>query len=591
MKKDGTITLFVVLLILSLILIVSAQETTDDAKVSKAYTCLEAKIKDKCDSLSVEEQAFTVLATGKCSSELEDNSKDKKGECWPSTCRLRDTALGVLAFDRVGRSTTDAEKWLLSKKKIPKDLIWYLEIDADEETECTIKYEAAEKKIRIGENKKINTGAGACLSLAQDNYWLKIKDSCYEANFTISCDKDFKTTLLYSKKDSSTIYVSSKTNLASAEGETEERVNAFCFGLNDCDYEGSLWATLALSQAGKDVSSFLPYLIALAEENEKYFPSTFLYMITEYDDYFTQIINEQTNDYWRISNSPYSKYYDTSLALLALYGTSAEQLSSAKSYLLEVQEENGCWDGVRDTAFILFAGWRKTVSSVTGGDVDECEEYNYSCESSLECSQEDRVVGNFVCYGGKVCCRTAAVEETCDDKNGIECEEDQTCSGAEVPASDTSSCCVGSCTTIEVIACEENEYICRTSCLDDEEEKSFECNEDKLCCGTKTTPKPSYWWVWLLIILIILVVLGIIFRNRLRVLLFKFRRGGQAPSQPRQGFPPTAPPVGMPRARPRMIIPRQLPPPRQQPRPPTRPTTRTDQEFEETLKKLKEMSK
>ena len=588
MKKDGIIALFVVLSVLSLILIASAAETTDDTKVAKAYTCLEDKIKDKCGSLSVEEQAFTVLATGKCSSELKDNSKDKAGECWPSTCRLRDTALGVLAFDRVGKSTSDAEKWLLSKKKVPKDLIWYLEIDADEETDCTIKYGAVEKKIRIGEDKKINTGAGACLSLAQDNYWLKIKDSCYEVNFTISCDKDFKTTLLYSQKNSATIYVSSKTNLASAEGETEERVNAFCFGLTDCDYEGSLWATFALSKVGEDISSFLPYLIAMAEENEKYFPSTFLYMTTDYDDYFTQIINEQTKDYWRISNSPYSKYYDTSLALLALYGTSAEQLSSAKSYLLGVQEENGCWDGVRDTAFILYSAWPKSVSSAGGGNVDECEEYSHFCESSLDCSQAD-VLANFVCYGGKVCCKTEAAEKTCAEKDGIKCESTQECSGAEVEASDTSSCCVGSCITEEVIECEEEGYTCRTSCLDDEEEKAYECTEDKSCCGTKIKPTGgSSWWIWLLIILIILAVLGILFRNRLNVSIFKFKGRG-APSQPRQGFPPAVPPEGMLRARPRMIIPRQLPP-RQLSRPP-HPTTKTDQEFEETLRKLKEMSK
>jgi len=583
--------LFVILLILLTSFVIAA-ETSEDTKVEKARTCLTDKVKDKCSSLSVEEQAFTLLAIGKCSSELQDKSKDD--ECWPSSgCKLRDTALAVLALDNSGKSATKAEEWLLEQKKIPPDLIWYLEIDADEETTCKVNYGSTEKTIKIGENKKIDKSVGTCLTLSQDNYWLKVNEDCYETNFTVSCNKDFKTTLLYSKKNSPTIYVSSKTNSASSEGKTEEKVNAFCFNQGaSCDYEGSLWATFALAKTGNDISAFLPYLMAMAEDNEKYFPSAFLYSITDYDSYFTEIINQQKDDYWKISSSPYTQFYDTSLALMALYGASAEQKESAKTYLLGVQDANGCWhDNIRDTAFILYAAWPKVVS-VDGGKMDECEDYKYYCVSPLDCSSEDKM-GSFVCYGGKVCCKTEKKEETCEEKEGIKCNEDQECTGSIVPASDTDSCCKGSCTAKEEKStCEDENYVCRASCLDDEEGSTYDCNGDETCCAPKT-PGKSYWWVWLLIILIILVILGIIFRNQLRIWLFRAKSGfrkGPAPSRPIPpgGFPPAPPTRPMPMARPRMIIPRQFQPPVRQFH---KPVSKSDKELEETLKKLKEMSK
>jgi len=571
------------------ILLISSFVSAQNAEIEKAYDCLEDKVKDKCDDLSVEEQAFTVLATGKCSSELKDKSDDS--ECWPSGgCRLRDTALAVLAFDRVGKNTGDAEDWLLAQKKTPTDLTWYLEIDADEETTCTINYGSTKKTLSVLENKKIDRNAGTCLTLAKDDYWLKIKNTCYETNFTISCDKDFVTTLLYEKD--STIYVSSQTEFASAEGSTEHTVNSFCFKQgSSCNYEGSLWATLALAKTGNDISEFLPYLIALADENKEFFPSAFLYMITDYDEYFTETIEEQKAEYWKIKDSSYHQFYDTALALLALYGLDAEQIETAKTYLLEVQGDNGCWrNNIRDTAFILYAAWPKSVSAV-GGDTDDCEDYDYYCVSPLDCSSENKL-DSFYCPGSKVCCKTQPVEETCDEKGGIECSEDQQCTGATVPASDTTRCCRGSCIAkTETTECEDEGFTCRSFCDDDTEiEKSlYDCESGKVCCGSAPVTGKSYWWVWLLVILIILVIIAIFFRNQLRIWLFRIKnkfRKGPAPSRavPR-GYPPAPPGAVRPRARPRMMPGRRIMSPIK------RAISKTDKELDETLKKLKEMSK
>lgn len=589
MKKEGTVVLLLAVLLVSFVSFAIAQD--DDERVDRAYDCLEDKVEDRCDDLSVEEQAFTVLAIGDCESELEDNGKD--GECWPSSgCRLRDTALAILALDRVGGSTDDAEDWLLDQIDTPQDLIWYLEIDTDEESVCKVSYDDRERDIIVREDKKLSGSGGPCLSLAQDDYWLKVDGDCYGTNFTISCDKSFITTLLYKKRTGSTVYVSSETNSASSEGKTEETVNALCFG-KDCDYEGSLWSVLALSEEGHDLSPFLPYLIAMAEDNERYFPSTFLYMTTDYDDYFTQIIDQQKDDYWKIPDSPYHQFYDTALALLALQGLNAEQASSAKDYLLEVQGSDGCWrNDVRDTAFILYAAWPRPVSGAGAGDMDFCEDYDYYCISPLDCDTEDLI--DLPCaYGaGKVCCKTQPLEETCSDKGGIECSYDEDCDGSIVPASDTTNCCVGICEEIVVEdpECVQEGFDCRYSCDEDEEERIYDCDSGEVCCAPKPAPVRGYWWIWILVILIILVILGIVFKNRLRTSIFKIKSRGRGPSRAASRPGPRPGPPGRPPAR---MMPRRMPMRRRTVgRPPVRSkSSKSDKELDETLKKLREMSK
>ncbi|MEK6883546.1 MAG: hypothetical protein AABY22_28215, partial [Nanoarchaeota archaeon] len=203
MKRGFIISLFLIVFLISFI---SAQENnTADEKIDKAYQCLEDKVKDKCSSLTLEEQIFTVLSIGKCSEELISNSKNN-GECWPkSSCNVKSTAQAVLALDEAGKDTGKAEQWLFSQNRTPADLIWYLEIEVpDSASSCKISYSDRDYIIQINEDKTLSSGAGSCLDLAAGNYWLKVAPSCYSREFTISCDKGFLTTLLYQKQNSDT---------------------------------------------------------------------------------------------------------------------------------------------------------------------------------------------------------------------------------------------------------------------------------------------------------------------------------------------------------------------------------------------------
>ncbi len=598
MKKRVIFTLLVVLFLFIILLtrVYAAENSTED----KAISCLEEKIGDRCDELTLEEQAFSLMALGsECKNALLDNSKDN--ECWPkSSCKLRDTALAIIALDRANTGTEKAEEWLISQNITPKNLEWYLEIDTTEESSCSIEYSEKEYEININGDRKLSGGAGRCLSLYNRGYWLKISDSCLNQEFKISCDKDFKTTLLYRKTGSDIIYVSSKTNAESSNGQTEEKVGAVCFEQGgECNYEGSLWATYALSRnKDREIDAFLPYLTASSSDNKRFFPETLLYLLTTDQEYFSEIISSQKpGNFWHAENSPYTEFYDTALALFALQGSSAGEISGAIGYLEDKQQSGGCFGSIRDTAFLIYALWPKTISGGDGVEISGCEEYGHYCVTRAQC---DEAVGEqldkFDCINepSKICCsRPRQQEKSCGDLEGVlmsVCEnQDKDCSGSQVESSE-GLCCKGVCVEkqIEETQCEKasTSYNCRSECWDYEEEVDYDCNVRDVCCGPRKEPGKSYWWLWLLIILIIFVALAIIFRKKLQLFIFKMKKGkkggGQTVAQGRPPFPPTR---GARRIMPRRIIPHRAADAR---RPISKPS-QSDKELEETFKKLKEM--
>ncbi len=597
MKKGLFFSLAFVLVIILTSFFVLAQE---DSNVDRAYSCLKSKVENNCAKLSHEEIVFSLLALA-YDSDVQNECKDaleKKADadnCWPSgACTVKSTAQAIIALNYVGEDTSESEEWLL-KNTGASDLIWYLQIDTSGAASCSIKYDDTSVMVTIGEDKKISGNTGSCLSLAYGDYWLQIASKCFDKNFTISCDSDFSTNLLYKKKDSNVIYVSSETKSAPADGKTEHKVKALCFKKGtSCDYEATLWATLALAKTGHDISAFVPYLTAYAKENEKLMSYAFLYILTGYEEYLNELVlMQKQNKYWMESDN---KYYDTALALLALQSTSVQEAASAKEWLLSVQTDEGCWhnNNIRDTGFLLYAGWPKEPSiGGAGGKIEYCNDYGYYCAARQECTDiGGEILENYFCDGMEVCCSKQPPEQTCEEKGGIICSEGMECTGALVEASDTTECCMGSCVVQEKPVteseCEIRGYTCRFGCLADEIEQAYECDGDKVCCAPTPREKKSYWWIWLLIILIILTALAIVFRNKLQIWFFKMRKGkglGRGKPGPK---PPTTPTV--PAVRPKIPMQRTPVTPRL-PRQPMPRRTRTDKELEETLKKLREISK
>ncbi len=618
LRKGNLVPLLSLILVFSLLIIpVFAQDGENgdedigkgvsEDEIDKAYSCLKSQLSENCgDTKSTEQTALSLLAIAYDSGKQSDcktslNSK-KSGSCWGTTssanCDLKSTSLAVLALDNINSAPNDAIEWILSKEKLSPDLDWFLEIDADEATSCDIQVnEGSAKTFQMNEDKKMS-GSTTCLSPAESNYYLKISDSCLDDEFKISCDKDFKTTLIYKKSGSSVYYISSQTHSSSSGGTTNEQVNAYCFAKSSsCDYEGSLWASLALARTGEEISPYIPYLTSMSDENKEYLPSAFLYMLTNEDDYYSDLTNQQKQGkYWEETGK---KFYDTSIALLALQNVNIEEVTNTKDYLLEIQDNSGCWNSnnIRDTAFVLYSAWPKSPV-ISGDGRSDCESFNHYCVSSGECLTEDTLDDFYCLHLSDVCCKTRPAEQTCAEKQGIICSSTQECSGADSIASDTNYCCLASCIEIKKNECENQGYSCKTSCSSDEVEKTgYNCDYvGDVCCDKE---EGGWGIIILLIILIILVILAIIFRNQLKIWWFRIKsklRFGKGPSESLQ--PPMPPMGGVPqlqRPMPRHIIPRR---PTHRPRRAlsrrplkTPKTPKAPDAFEDTMDKLRKMSK
>lgn len=597
MKKKVLFVVALLFLIFLTSFALSENQTTEEEKINKAYQCLEDKVEGKCSSLSSEEKIFSLWAINECKTEVVDDSADDE-KCWPSSsCNIKTTAQAILALDNTNSDTGKAQDWLLSQNTTPSGITWYLEIEGSGVTGCSISYSGSSYNINIGEDKKISNNAGSCLTLSQGNYWLRIAPSCYQNEFEVSCDTSFLTTLLFKRTTSSTIHVSEKTSSAAAGGTTTEKVESYCFAEgNSCDYEGSLWAALALDSVGKDVSSYLPYLITLADENERYLPEAFLYFLTSNTDYRSGILSKQKSNKWWMESG--KKFYDTAVALYPFQHEDVREKTDAKSWLLDVQDSEGCWEGnTRDTAFILTSIWPRDFwgngDNGDNGGLPDCEDSGYFCMSRSSC--EGDIFADYDCTGAFKCCSVPQIQETCAEMNGQICSSNEICRGDEVSASNTNYCCVqGICESTpstEISECRSNNGVCRSSCDSNEEEAFYSCDyTDETCCVLKTGDEgKSYWWIWILLILIVLVIVGIIFRDRLRALWSRMSSRGKPRRSPFDRPRPGLTPPPMMRRRP---IPRRILPPAQRRPPPARPRrVKTSKELDDVLKKLKSMGK
>ena len=600
------LVLLTLLAFLFLPIISAAENDTEQAKVNKAYSCLQDKAQGNCDSLSVEEKTFSVMATNQCRQELLDDSSDS-GECWGSSagvsCKVKETAQAMIAL----KSSGSAQDWLYSKNITPKELSWFLEIESPESTTCTISYSSSSYTLNIGEDKKISSGAGSCLVLAQGNYWLRVSPSCYNTEFTVSCDQSFLTTTLFRKtaEADSTIRISDTTSSAAAGGSTKETIKSYCFAdAGNCNYEATLWAALALDSQEKEVNSYLPYLITFADDNQRYLPDSFLFALTAKTEYKTIVLSKQkSSQYWQESGD---KYYDTALALYPLKQDNSQEKTNAKTWLLNSQDSNGCWENnLRNTAFVLASVWPRTFSDNGGGggSLPDCEEAGYYCTTSAQCSSGSKLA-EYDCPGiSQICCSTQPEVKTCSEQGGEICIQSESCfGGTKVSASDlrsTEVCCAagGDCRPVsqeEESTCTLYDGTCRaSSCTDNEEESSYSCDfSGDICCIQKSTSdEKSYLWVWIFLILIVLVVLGIIFRNKLRMLWFRIgHHGGPKPSAPGPHMPHFPQSIQRPiqRIERRIFVPQHAPVKRPSP---LRTKSGAEKELDDVLRKLKDMGK
>lgn len=593
----GVLTLVLVMVFVSFA--VAADENASEDNVDRAYLCLESQIEGK--TLSLKEATFSALAIGSKSGvadriELERDSNS----CWPKgACKIKETAQVALAYNRMGRDTAQIKDWLLKKRGTASELKWLLEIDITNKVPagCTIKDGTVENKIRILENSRIQGSPGTCFSIDTSGYMLRINANCLNREFEISCDQDFISSILYQKSSGGTLFILPETHSAASLGTTKEKVNGECLKTESgCDYEGSLWAVFALQKMGEDISKFTPYLLALADDNERYFPSTFLYILFGGEDQYNKIVQlQKQGKFWEIAGTRDGRYYDTSLAMLAIAGGGSSEIEATKEYLFGIQTKEGCWNNnnIRDTAFLLYAGWPKAVSGFGGASSPAPCEPTFSCENAFDCTQAGGTIEfNYDCpYAGTSCCSIALQKASCEQKQGLLCSPGTECSGRTESSADGSCCIDGACLESEGLGgdtCTPAGGICSSECKSGESESAESCplGGEKCCIAEEGTG----WLIWIVILLflIALTVLAIIFREKLKLWWFKFRESvaSRGKKQP-VALPQPALRPGMQFAPSRPMMPRG---PIMPLREPFKPLAK-DREMEEAMRKLKEMSK
>jgi hypothetical protein len=520
MKRSGFVLGILIILLLTI--------SFASADVGEAQTCLRNEIQEKtCEKLTTEEKAFSLLADSKCKTELVDDSREN--ECWPKTfCKTKTTAQAILALNNEGVDTQKSTEWLLAQAIPPSELEWFLQIDSSKPTTCQITYDSQTNSINIGENSKIKSDAGRCLLRSSDDRWLKVKPTCFRMEFEISCDEGFSTSLFYQKKASPILYVSGNTKSSSALGTTKATVNSDCFKSDEtlCDYEATLWSAVALKQAGKPVIAYLPYLNSMSNENELNLPESFLYKLTSGKSFYDDLSAKQNpTGYWEVSGN---NFYDTAVALYSMQSQETTEKTSAISWLIGVQGDDGCWGSIRDTAFLIHAGWGESLTPDPTPD-------------------------------------PTPDLPSCSDLEGERCSYGETCDGRS-ESSKEGSCCLGDCKTSGGGGGDIPE--------------------------PPSEPTNYLPLLLIIGILIVLVIIGIIFKDKLRPYWFrlksKFSKGGGSSSSAPMTPPGLLPPATLPQqTRPRRIIPRQAVRPR--PRIKRKPKSGPEKEFSDVLKKLKDM--
>ena len=388
MEKRVLLILSAIFVLFFAMVLLSANEDdcNNKCKVKKAEECLRNKTRS-CSGLSQSEMVFSALSSvGSCRNEAIRNFKQEGSEkCWPeSECTIKETSQTLLLLDRAGE-TEDKDKgknWTLGKKKIYGGIDWHLQIDSNEATQCTIKYNDGSivktDVINISANRRINeiTGNGNCFTKSRE-YWLDISDTCYGKEFNVTCDKSFSTNNFYIKDD--VYYINSEVQGKSANHVSVEKLNSFCLGTgNGCDYEGTLWGAYVLSVLEEDASAreeinkqFLPYLTTEAENNGNLLPEAI--MSGTYDSsrngnrWENELKNKQHSDgYWSIKGN---NFYGTAIA----YGGLTNEAVKAKAirWILNNQDtgEEKCWDrgNVKNTGLILY----NVFGGISPEDLDE----------------------------------------------------------------------------------------------------------------------------------------------------------------------------------------------------------------------------
>ncbi|MCA9485476.1 MAG: hypothetical protein KC506_01375 [Nanoarchaeota archaeon] len=262
----------------------------------------------------------------------------------------------------------------------------------------------------------------------------------------------------------------------------------------------------------------------------------------------------------------------------------------------------------------------ESICVSTGGNgpynpslVTDCEVAGYDCGSVDECYSsggEPFPQSTHACLNPLLfCCSVNIIESNCEiDLGGQICGLSESCTGSWADSAGGSCCVGGVCEAEEEcssdIDCSIGQICSGGECVSGDTDECFvdsDCLGGENCVdGSCVKERGSFWiWVIILLILIALVILGIVYRDKIKVWWFKFRNRKTDKKRENVG-PPGSGMFGRrptPRFMPRGFGPGQGQMPVRRPvqaKPNTVPEEKEnsgDKDRDETFKKLREMSK
>ena len=589
----------VVILLLAILVVPFAHALTDDQKVALGYSYLSNQVDGKWSTLDSSTNSLALLALSYDNLRVTAGknaliAKSSSSQCWPSTgCRILDTALATLALSRIGEDVSDPTSWLLKQQKAfqTSGIVWYLQVDSSVPTNCTVSYATSSKsysdKLNINKDRTYSPLSSTCLDLTTNRYWIKIKSSCLDREFEVSCADPAILSMPYEL--SNLKYIPSSTT------NTPGKISISTLCLKEgslCNYEGTLWGAYALMKAGKEFSPLLPYLISESGNNQKLLPDALLFLLTSNENHAYSLLQKQYREGYWTDVGGNGKYWDTSMAALALADYAVDNATKARSWMLNEQSSDGSWGTyrIRDTAFALFSMWPKQVPGGLGNDCvtsydlncrDSClsdeKEVTYSCLSGQKCCEPTGPAANCQNVGdcsnneciGKLVKDASGIQgpcatsetgglcsdnfdndnngytdsadsncqlKTCDELLGTECASNENCDGGILQeAVGTNRCCVegGICVRETKSCSDQSGVLCSTDseCSGGDPVTSSDTSSLQYCClGTCKKATSLSWLIYLLIFAVLAVAVFYFYKKGFFRKFMKPKAPGFGPS-------------------------------------------------------------
>lgn len=495
-------------------------------------------------------------------------SQQSDNYCFPQQCRTKDTAMALLAMNKLQRldnatNIQDKLKEMLNAASLSGR--WLIEVSTDKAGSCKLSWQvrnqSRDKTVAVDKGKFAECG---------NSYFLDV-DSCVSAgiisnpgtSIEVDCtgveDANAVISLVYRNGNNFYLLSSTPGNKATVV------VNNGCFGTTpggSCAKEPTLYAGWALKEAGNTEVDTKIYLLDTYSDTSAD-DNSLLYLATNDVRYLAVLKTLQKTD-----GSFDKNVMKTALAAIALKKDSAyaEQAGKAVEWLKSKQKADGSFGTEMETAAALTAITESAVD-VPGGYVPP---ENVICDEDLSCDSE---AGEDETNCPEDC---PATEE--DDKSITECNEDEICDADEGETTDN---CPSDCSCGDDV-CDDTERYDET-CEDD-------CPADAAPPATTDTTSDttgtegSSSTTWIIIALIALIVIGGLVLGMKKMGLIKQK---PKPGAPGYNFPR---PIGMPSASPSKIPPlKQTQQQQQHYGPMQRPSSSKDKELDKSLEEARKL--